>query len=245
MSAPAAAPAPPGLDVLSGRPDDPHTRAARATVAALARRFPRAGLAVAGSVARGTHRPGSDLDLLVVDAGFRRDVQVAGRHEGVHVAVVCLRAGDAPGRARRWMLGDAAVVAMVRTATVVRDPDGVIAALRQEVARIDQARLAEARALLDELHARAADLARRAGEPSAPGAALLTRLLGVLVDAWYLARGRTCDSKETYEQTFRAMAETDPGIYAVIRTALPVTASSAEPLLRAAEMILGAELRKE
>src|SRR5262249_51683951 len=108
--------------MFAGRAGGAHGDAARAVLGGVGRRFPDAGLAVTGSASRLAHRPDSDLDLVVANRAFARDAQFAGEQGGVRFAVVCLRPGITAEREQRWPLhagGDAAVLAMIRTARVV------------------------------------------------------------------------------------------------------------------------------
>ena len=235
--------APPGPDLLLPTlPRDAHGVAAEAMLRRLAAAFPQAGLGLAGSVATGTHAAGSDLDLVMVDAGFRRDMQFATVSEGIRTAVVCLRPELSAGQERRWMLaagGDVRMVSMVRSAVVVRDPAGVLGGLQRTIARLD----AERRTRRDELvairreHAFAAVRALHGGGVSDEQAQL--ELFTAVVDGWYLLRGLSMDTRQESERMLETIAEHDAALSALLREAVPLTHRSLAPLLRAVDYVFG------
>ena len=235
--------APPDRDLLlPGVPGDAHGVAAAAMLRRLAAAFPQAGLGLAGSVATGTHGAGSDLDLVMADAGFRRDMQFATVSEGIRTAVLCLRPELDAERERRWMLaagGDVRMVSMVRSAVVVRDPAGVLTGLQRTIARLD----AERRTRRDELvdlrreHALAAVRALHGGGVSDECAQL--ELFSAIVDGWYLRRGLAMDTRQESERMLETIAGRDAALAALLREAVPLTHRSLAPLLRAVDYVFG------
>jgi hypothetical protein len=236
------------VDVGIESPDvapDAHVEAAEAMLARLAAAFPRAGLAVTGSVSTRTHHPESDVDLVMVDDSFRRDMQFSTVSEGIRTAVLCLRAGFDAERERRWMLAagaDAVTVAMVRSAVVARDPAGLFAGMQRTVARLDD----ERRMRRDELfilrreHART--VMRALGEGSGgANESLQLELCAAVVDGWLLREGRTIRSKQESERILETIEAADPALATLLRQAIPVTHDSLAPLLRAADGVFGAD----
>lgn len=219
--------------------DDRHQRAARRLVQHLGLLFPRAGIAVTGSVAKGTHRPQSDLDLVVVDPSFERDMQIATEAEGVSTAIICLRPHLDPKREQIWMLssgGDARLVSMVRSARIVWDPESVFQVLQQTIARLDRERSA-LRAELLSLHRERASALIEALERAPRREPLLLRLMGTIIDGWCVSEGLLDDSKETARLIFEQITESDPHLGRLLHAAVPVTAVSAGILLQAAEHV--------
>jgi hypothetical protein len=226
-----------------GASRDARAAAAESMLGHLAAAFPQAGLGVTGSVSTGTHHAGSDLDLVVVDASFRRDMQFATMSEGVRTAVLCLRPGFDAQRERRWMLAagsDTAMVAMVRTAVVARDPAGCLRELQRTVARLDGERLARR----DELialrweHALAARRALAEG-PGADQPHLQLELFTAVVDGWLLREGRVIRSRQESQGVLEAIERCDAALAALLREAIPLTRDSTAPLLRAADHVFG------
>jgi Nucleotidyltransferase domain len=228
---------------LPGSPRDPHTVAAEAMLRRLAAAFPDAGLAVTGSVAAGTHGPGSDLDLVMVDASFRREMQFATVSEGIPTVVLCLQPGFNAERERRWMLcagGEVQIVSMVRSARVARDPAGVLGEMQRTVARLD----GERRMRRDELvamrqeNAMAAVRALVAGK-GASGEHLQLELFSAVVDGWFLQRGLAMDTRQDTERMLDTIAGRDAPLFALLREAVPLTHASMAPLLRAVDHVFG------
>lgn len=235
---------PPEQDLLlPGIARDAHGVAAEAMLRRLAAAFPRAGLGLSGSVATGTHGPASDLDLVMVDAGFRRDAQFATESEGIRTAVVCLRPELDTEEERRWMLaagGDVRMVSMVRSAMVVRDPEGVLGALQRTIARLDRERL-ERR---DELvamrreHALAAVHALHGGSGTGDEQLQLA-LFTAIVDGWFLQRGWALDTRQASAAVLETIAAHDRVLSGLLREAVPLTHRSLAPLLRAVDHVYG------
>lgn len=232
-----------GWTVPPGAPRDAHSAAAESMLAHLAAAFPQAGLGVTGSVSTGTHHDGSDLDLVVVDASFRRDMQFATVSEGIRTAVLCLRPGFDAERERRWMLAagsDTTMVAMVRTAVVARDPAGCLREMQRTVARLDGERLARRDELiaLRREHAVATRTAlgegRGADEPH-----LLLELFTAVVDGWLLREGMVIRSKQESQGVLEAIERRDAALAALLCEAIPLTHDSTAPLLRAADHVYG------
>jgi hypothetical protein len=222
---------------------DPHTRAARALASRLAAVFPRAGIGVTGSVAAGTHGADSDLDMVVVDAAFQHDAQCATRVNGIRASIVCLRLDGGPARAQGWALaagGDARIVAMIRSVHAVHDPDAALEGLQRVVAACDAERVASRAGLLTVLRERAAALVR-ALDQTPLRAALLARLLNVILDGWCLKQGLTIDSKETDRRLFETIADADPALGELLCLALPLTSGSRPALLGAFDLVFGPE----
>lgn len=222
---------------LPDLPRDRHVDAAEAMLRRLAAAFPDAGLGITGSLAAGTHRAGSDVDMVMVDASFRRDVQFASASEGVPVAIVCLRPRFDAARERRWMLqsgADVRIVSMVRSAFVARDPAGRLAEMQRTVARLD----AERRARRDELVAlRRGDalslVGALAGGSGASDEHLQMHLFDAVVDAWFLRHGLAMDTRQDSERMLETIAAHDATLAALLLRAVPLTHRSLAPLLRA------------
>lgn len=228
---------------LPGHPRDAHLAAAEAMLRRLADAFPAAGLGITGSVATGTHRPESDIDLVAVDASFRRDVQFATVSEGIPTAIVCLRPHFDAQRERRWMLqsgGDVRIVSMVRSAFVARDPTGALAEMQRTVARLDAERIAR-RDELVRIRAGDALAAVRALQGGTPASDehLQVQLFDAIVDGWYLQRGMAMDTRQASERMLSTISEGDPALHALLLRAVPLTHASMAPLLRAADHVFG------
>ncbi len=226
-----------------GTPRDAHVAAAEGMLGRLAAAFPQAGLGVTGSVSTGTHHPESDLDLVVVDASFRRDMQFATVEEGVRTALLCLKPGLDAERERRWMLAsgaDLGMLAMVRTAVVARDPAGRLGELQRMVARLDRERLMRRDELMAirRQHAQAAMRALREGGGTS-GPHLQLELFAAVVDGWFLREGLAVTSKQESRRTLETIEERDPALAALLHQAIPVTLQSAAWLLRAADHVFG------
>ncbi|HVH11462.1 MAG TPA: nucleotidyltransferase domain-containing protein [Longimicrobium sp.] len=230
---------------LPGDPRDAHVRAAGAMLRRLADAYPRAGLGITGSVGRGTQGPGSDLDLVVVDAAFRREAQFATFSEGIRTAVLCLRPDLDAERERRWLLaasGDVPMISMVRTAFVARDPSGQLEAMQRTVARLD----AERRARRDELvavrreHALAAVRALHGGS-GASDEHLQLELYSAIVDGWLLRQGLVIDSRAESDGVLDTIAGREAALAALLRRATPLTQVSMAALLRAFDHVFGKE----
>lgn len=235
------APLPPDLR-LPAIPRDAHVAAAEAMLRRLAAGFPSAGLGITGSVGKGTHRPGSDADLVMVDASFRREMQFATVSEGIRTAVVCLDPRFDAARERRWMLaagGDVATIVMVRIAFIARDPAGALGEMQRTVARLD----AERRIRRDELFAVRRDDALRAARAlrreDGAGIPLQMALFGAIVDAWYLRQGLVMASRKASERMLDRIAAQDAALAALLRESVPVTHASRETLLRACDLAFG------
>lgn len=218
--------------------DDLHARLLERWVSALARRFPSAGIGVAGSVAAGRHGAGSDLDLLVVDRGVTHGQQLAVRDAGVRVNVVCVH----PGAFAALVRDDAHRFAGIRAsyvagARVVRDPEGSFAALA-EATRASLAERSERperlRALLRERAAAA--LARVDEAPAGPRTAAAVSLLA---DAVLLRAGRTALDKRAGLRPFDALAEVDPALHRALGDVLLRGAPPRETLERAFTHVFG------
>jgi hypothetical protein len=233
-----------GEIVLPAFPRDAHLSAAEAMLRRLAAAFPDAGLGITGSLGTGTHGPGSDIDLVMADASFRRDMQFATMAGGIPVAVVCLRPRFDAERERRWMLasgGDVRIVSMVRSAFVARDPAGALAEMQRTVARLD----AERRTRRDELVAvRREDALARVhalhGGTPASDEHLQMELFDAIVDGWFLKHGLAMDTRQESERMLETIAARDPVLHDLLRRAIPLTRRSMAPLLRAVDHVFGA-----
>ncbi|HYH83336.1 MAG TPA: nucleotidyltransferase domain-containing protein [Longimicrobium sp.] len=223
--------------VLPAFARDAHLVAAEAILRRLAAAFPSAGLGITGSLATGTHRAGSDIDLVMADESFRRDIQFATVSEGIPTAVVCLRPHFDADRERRWMLasgGEVRVVSMVRSAFVARDPNGVMGEMQRTVARLDRERL-ERR---DELAAIRRDeglaliRALHGGTP-AGDEHLQMQLFTAIVDGWFLLHGLAMETRQASERMLDTIAAHDRPLYDLLRRATPLTHAALAPLLRA------------
>ncbi|MFL5386572.1 MAG: nucleotidyltransferase domain-containing protein [Longimicrobiaceae bacterium] len=236
----AGAPSVPELR-LPGHPRDAHLAAAEAMLRRLAAAFPRAGLGITGSVGTGTHGPGSDVDLLMVDASFRREMQFATRSDGIPTAVACMRPGFDAARERRWMLAagpDVRGVSMVRSAFVARDPEGVLGEMQRTVARLDRerrerrdelvaARREDALAIVRALH----------GGSGASDEQLQLQLFDAVVDGWYLRQGLAMDTRQASERMLETIGERDPALHALLLRAVPLTHQSMAALLHAVDHV--------
>jgi hypothetical protein len=226
-------------------PRDAHLAAAEAMLRRLAAGFPSAGLGISGSVSKGTHRPDSDVDLLMVDASFRREMQFAAVSGGIRTAVLCLNPAFDAERERRWMLaagGDVPTIVMVRMAFVARDPADALGGMQRTLARLD----AERQPRRDELFAARREdalatahaLRREGGVRSVP---LQLALFDAIVDGWYLKHGLVMASRKPSERFLDVIAAHDPLLSALLRAAVPVTHASQAPLLRACALAFGTD----
>lgn len=226
---------------LPDLPHDAHRAAAETVLARLAARFPAAGLGVTGSVSTGTHTAASDLDLVVVDAQFRREMQFATRAEGVRTAILCLRPGFDADRERRWMLaagGDAAMVAMVRTAFIARDPAGWLGEMQRTVARLSGERRARRDELVAMRRGRALAAVRAlANGTEATDEQLQLELFAAVVEGWYLRQGLSMDTRQDTVRAVDVIAAHDPALHQLLRRAIPITHGSMAPLLRAVDYV--------
>lgn len=226
---------------LPPHPRDAHLAAAEAMLRRLAAAFPAAGLGITGSVGTGTHGPGSDIDMVMVDASFRRDMQFATRSEGIPTAVVCLRPRFDAARERRWMLAsgsDVRIVSMVRSAFVARDPAGALSEMQRTVARLDSERLSRR----DELVAIRRDDALRLvralhGGSGASDEQLQLQLFDAVVDGWYLRQGLAMDTRQASERMLVTIAEHDLALHALLARAVALTHASMAALLRAVDHV--------
>lgn len=228
---------PPADVVLPAFARDAHAVAAEAMLRRLAAAFPAAGLGISGSLATGTHRPGSDVDLVVVDESFRRDIQFATVLEGIPTGVVCFRPHLDAERERRWTLasgGDVRVVSMVRSAFVARDPRGVLGAMQRTVARLDRERLERRGELAAILHDEGIALIRALhGGGPAGDEHLQMQLFAAIVDGWFLLRGLAMETREASERMLDTIAAHDAPLSALLCRAVPLTHGSLALLLRA------------
>lgn len=228
---------------LPGHPRDAHLAAAEAMLGRLAAAFPHAGLGLTGSVATGTHGPGSDLDLVMMDPSFRREAQFATVSEGIRTAVVCLHPRFDAERERRWMLsagGDVPLLSMVRTAFVARDPAGVLGKMQGTLAYLD----GERRTRRDELVAVRREEALAAvralhGGSGASDEHLQMELFRAVVDGWYLKHGLAMHTRLDAERVLTTIAGRDAALSALLRRAVPLTHASLAPLLRAVDHVFG------
>ena len=222
-------------------PRDTHVAAAEAMLRRLAEAFPRAGLGITGSLATGTHHAGSDVDLVMADASFRRDMQFASAAEGIPVAVACLRPRFDARRERRWMLqsgGDVRIVSMVRSAFVARDPDGALGEMQRTVARLDAERLTRRDELIAIRRDDALALVRAlAGGTPASDEHLQIQLFDAVVDGWYLRHGLAMDTRQASERMLETIAARDPALAALLRRASPLTQDAMPALLRAVDHV--------
>jgi hypothetical protein len=210
---------------------DPHLHAASAVLEGLALRFPDAGLAIAGSVAVGMHRPSSDVDLLVADPAFVRDMQWVLRERGIRLNLLCVsppRFGRALRRRAHQFVVPA--LAYVLSARVQRDPHGHLAALQRRAAAVLRRRTRHSDALLRLLEKRAASLVSNCGIGNAPR--LQRELISVAVDGWFLrfAAGMPM-SKEEGTTPFLRIAGVDPEFYSRIERALARWPDNTEDLI--------------
>jgi hypothetical protein len=235
------APTPPERDLLvPGLPRDAHGVAAEAMLRRLAAAFPQAGLGLTGSVATGTHGAESDLDLVMVDAGFRRDMQFATVSEGIRTAVLCLRPELDEEQERRWMLaagGDVRMVSMVRSAVVTRDPAGVLGELQRTIARLDRERRTRREELVADRRAHALAAVRALHGGGASDEHLQLELFTTIVDGWFLRRGLAMDTRQESERMLETIAGHDAALSALLREAVPLTQRSLAPLLRAVDYV--------
>jgi hypothetical protein len=226
---------------LPGIPRDAHVAAADAMLHRLATAFPRAGLGITGSLAMGVHGPGSDLDMVMVDASFRRDMQFATVSEGIPTAVVCLRPRFDAERERRWMLasgGDVRVVSMVRSAFVAHDPDGVLGEMQHTVARLDAERLTRRDELVAVRREDGLAMIRALrGGTAASDEHLQMQLFAAIVDGWYLAHGLMMETRQASERMLDTIAEHDAPLFALLRGAIPLTHASMSLLLCAFDYV--------
>lgn len=227
-----------------GTPRDAHVTAAESMLGRLATAFPRAGLGMAGSVSTATHHPESDLDLVVVDPSFRRDMQFATVLEGVRTALLCLEPGFDAERERRWLLAsgaDEAMLTMVRTAVVARDPAGCLGELQRTVARLDGERLVRRDELMAARreHVRAAMRSLREGNGAGGSHAVQLALFAAAVDGWFLREGLAITSKQERRKLLETIAGRDPALAALLRQAIPITPDSLPHLLRAVDHVFG------
>jgi hypothetical protein len=222
---------------------DAHIVAAEAMLSRLAGSFPVAGLGITGSVGTGTHREGSDLDLVVVDASFKREMQFATTSEGISTAILCLHPGFDPKRELRWTLaagGDVVMVAMVRSAFIARDPAGHLREVQRTVTRLDEAR----RTRRDELIALRAEHALSAVRMLHAGTGpsdehLQLELFFAVVDGWFLQHGLPMETQPKTKWILETIAERDTTLSALLRSAVPLTHGSMAPLLRAVDHVFG------
>lgn len=237
--------APPRDLRLPEGPRDGHIAAAEAMLCRLAAAFPRAGLGISGSVGLGTHQPSSDVDLLVVDPSFRREMQFATVSEGIRTAVLCLRPGFDAERERRWMLassGDVPMLVIVRITFIARDPEGHLGEMQRTLARLEAERLARREELVAVRRSHAAEIVRLLDSGSgAPPPQLQMELFAAVVDGWYLRHGHTRNTRQEGERMFDTIAAHDPALAALLRQAVPMTHSSRDVLLRAFEHVYGPE----
>lgn len=226
-----------------GTPRDAHVAAAESMLGRLAAAFPRAGLGVTGSVSTATHHPRSDLDMVVVDESFRRDMQFATVSEGVRTALLCLKTGFDAERERRWMLAsgaDEAMLAMVRTAVLARDPAGCLREMQRTVARLDGERLIRRDELMAVRRERVRAAMRALSEGGATGSPeLQLELFAAVVDGWFLREGVSITSKQESRRALETIELRDPALAALLRQAIPVTHDSLAPLLRAVDHVFG------
>lgn len=212
-------------------------------LARLAAAFPGAGLGVTGSVSTATHHAKSDLDLVVVDLSFRRDMQFATLSEGIRTALLCLKPGFDAERERRWMLAsdaDRAMLAMVRAAVVARDPVGCLGEMQRVVVRLDGERLARRDELMALRREQVRAVKRTLCEGGGPGShELQLELFAAVVDGWLLREGLAITSKQESRATLETIEGRDPSLAALLRGAVPVTRDSLAPLLRAVDQVFG------
>lgn len=228
--------APRGEELLPGRPDDRHVRAARELLGALRERFPSAGLAVTGSVGRGSHRPGSDLDLILVDGGIRREMHFGFRYWGIPVTVLAALPEPGPGlRSEAATPGrfESDTLPFLRDSVPAHDPAGEYARMRAALARAvagadPDEHLRRLLAAGDRLLAGA-----ECSEDPVEQGGLLADLFSLLLQAWCLRWGVPRESKEDSAAVPAAMRERDPGFHARMAAALPLRAASLEPLREA------------
>ncbi len=218
--------------------DDLHARLLERWTAALAERFPDAGIGVTGSVAAGRHGAGSDLDLLVADREVVCGHQMAVRDEGVRVNVVCVH----PDAFAALMREDAPRFAGIRAsyvagARVLRDPEGALAALVDAARESLRRRAENPGPLLAALRERAAAALAGVEEPRAgPRSAAVVSLLA---DAALLGAGRTALDKRTGLRPFDALAEVDLPLHRAFEALLLRGAPPRETLERAFEHVFG------
>jgi hypothetical protein len=215
--------------------------AAEAMLVRLAAAFPAAGLGITGSVAMGVHRPESDLDLVMVDPSFRRDMQFATVSEGIPTAIVCLRPHFDAERERRWTLasaGDVRIVSMVRSAFVARDPAGVLDAMQRVVERLDGDRLARRDELVAIRRQEGLECVRALRDGTgASDEHLQMQLIAAIVDGWYLEHGLAMETRQASERMLDLIAERDTRLFALLRGAIPLTHASLALLLRAFDRV--------
>lgn len=227
--------------LLPGTGRDAHMAAAEVMLSHLAAAFPAAGLGITGSVATGTHGEGSDLDLVVVDASFRREMQFATVSEGVRTAILCLRPDFDAERELRWTLaagGDVVMVSMVRAAFIARDPAGYLGEMQRIVARLDEARRTRRGELVAHRREHALSAVRMLHDGGGAGDEhLQLELFSAIVDGWFLQHGLAMDTRQDTERMLETIAGQDAVLSRLLRGAIPLTHTSMTPLLRAVDHV--------
>jgi hypothetical protein len=224
---------------------DAHLVAAEAMLSRLAITFPDAGLGITGSVGTGTHGEGSDLDLVVVDASFQREMQFATVSEGIATAILCLHPAFDAKRELRWTLaagGDVAMVSMVRTAFVAWDPAGQLRGMQRTLARLGEARRARRDELIALRSEHALAMIRLLHAGTGPGDEhLQLELFSAVVEGWFLRRGLPMDTRQEVERILETIADRDEALAVLLRRAVPLTHASMPPLLRAVDHVFHGE----
>lgn len=216
-------------------PADRHTTALREVLEGAARVLPGAGLAVSGSLAQGRHGAHSDIDLLMVDAAFRRDMHFSWSHRGIGVVAVCMRPAPEALRAvdgSLWALGGGA--AYVVNARCARDPAGALQSVQRELLRLRDVDEAFRQARQAALRARSRALLGAAGGraygPAAALGAVLADLFAALLQLLALEHRVPVHTKEHAFGLLDEVERRDPRASVLLRDALPLRRESLQPL---------------
>lgn len=221
-------------------PADRHERAALHFAEWAGGRLPGVGVAVGGSVASGTHRSDSDLDLLVAHPSFRRSTQFTLRLEGVPAAVLCLAPGDAEARAREWTFGSGPgrwLAGMIRSARILADPQGVLHALRQRAHDAERDRVRRQVEVVGAMRAEGQEWAARLRAAPGVDARAALRLLTITLEGWNLLHGVGVDSKAANRATITRIRSADSVLAELLDQVIPISPASREPLLDAFERV--------
>ena len=191
----------------------------------LAMELPSATIALCGSLARGTHHPGSDVDLLVIDRGIAPAQKLHFLHGSTLFTMVCLTPTPTPTDIELLSLAfDPQNANYVLGACALKDPGGFLDPLQRAVAEGLKRRAEQDPELVSRLEDHAALLRMRVRYPLAvEGREMLCyQLLSTLLSVWAIRERVPLRDKPDYLKVFGRMRSSDPVLYDLVAACLPM-----------------------
>jgi predicted nucleotidyltransferase len=189
----------------------------------LHKKFPNASVAIAGSVANGTHKATSDIDLLFIDEQINNSYSISFKYKEVSISIFSFQKGIFYKHNYAFLYKYHNMpINYIYNANIIYDPQKVILDLKSRIEELFEKRKALKNLLISELKANIERLFKLDSKSSYEKKKKVYLIVNDIISIFFLRKqNRGINNKKDARDPFSVIKQHDTTLYSMLNECLP------------------------